>query len=268
MKFNHVTKGYIDGPHGQIHYWHTGDGEDILLVHQASKSSDEYLGAATHLVEAGYRVWAIDLPGHGRSDDPPHELSLEEYTTATLCLMDAMNLEQLSMGGHHGGSSVCMDIAAQQPDRVKAIILSGTGIRSPEELKALTEALLNREETPMDEAGEFLTGMWGRYQGYTSSTSSTRDTFEPYLAGLKSLIRPYDAHHAILKWDRRAALAGIKCPVLLIQGDKDEFVNRQDELHQMIPGSQRVVIEDAGAFMWFDRADACAKVVIDFLRSI
>jgi pimeloyl-ACP methyl ester carboxylesterase len=262
-----MKKGYIDGPDGQIHYWQTGKGEDILLVHQAAQSSDEYLGIAPLLVDAGYRVWAIDLPGHGKSDDPPHEYSLEEYTAATLCLMDAMHIEHLSMGGHHGGSSVCMDIASQQPERVKAIVLSGCGVRSPEETQALIDSIKGREEVAMDEAGEFLSGAWGRYQDFTSSTTGTRETFVPFVGSLNSKLRPYDAHHAILRWDRRQALADIKCPVLLIQGDKDVFVKRQDELCEMIPGSQRIVIEDAGPFMFFDRPDACASVIIDFLRA-
>lgn len=48
---------------------HGGGGVPLILVHGAGRSLADWDIAAAHLLEAGYRVLAIDLPGHGRSPD-------------------------------------------------------------------------------------------------------------------------------------------------------------------------------------------------------
>src|SRR5690349_10464753 len=39
----------------------------LVIVHGLKDHSDRYAGLITHVVEAGYAVYALDLRGHGRS---------------------------------------------------------------------------------------------------------------------------------------------------------------------------------------------------------
>lgn len=50
-----------------IHGWSRGVGPAILLVHGWGGSASQFNALGTELVDAGYRVVALDMPGHGRS---------------------------------------------------------------------------------------------------------------------------------------------------------------------------------------------------------
>ncbi len=258
-----MKKGYIDGPDGQLHYWMTGHGPTLLMIHQAAQSSEEYRAIAPLLAEQ-FQVLAIDLPGHGASDDPPRELEMDDYTRATLAVLDALDISHLSILGHHGGSSVALDLAAREPARVYRVILSGCGIRTPEEVRALLSARTTRN-LPIQNDGDFLIDTWKRYVELTGPETTADTTFVPFLESLRARLRPYDAHHAILRWDRKSVLPKVKCPVLLIQGELDDFVNRQAELLHLIPNSTRHVFPGCGAFMYFEQPAKIAGVISEFL---
>ena len=173
----------------------------------------------------------------------------------------------MSILGHHGGSSIAIDIAASQPERVRALILSGCGIRTPEETRALL-AQRGERKVSIENDGEFLSGMWGRYVALTSTATPAAATLRPFLIAQAAQLRPYDAHDAILRWDRKPRLAKVSCPVLLLQGELDSFVNRQEALLEIIPGSRREVIPDRGAFMFYEDPEGCAGVIRGFLDSL
>ena len=71
-------RGYTDGPFGQIHYQDTGgDGEPLILCHQAPITSRQYDRVYPLLAAAGIRAIGIDTPGFGLSDEPDHVPSVE-----------------------------------------------------------------------------------------------------------------------------------------------------------------------------------------------
>jgi len=57
----------FDGGGEEIHGWSRGVGPAILLVHGWGGSASQFNALGTELVDAGYRVVALDMPGHGRS---------------------------------------------------------------------------------------------------------------------------------------------------------------------------------------------------------
>ena len=260
-----MKKGYFDGPHGQIHYWMAGEGPDLVLLHQAAQTSQEYVGLIPYLADK-YRIVAIDQPGHGQSDDPPQEYEMEDYITATRAALDALDIQRCALGGHHGGSSIALGIAAEQPERVSHLILSGCGIRSKEETQRLLNTRMTRD-IPLTDEGDFLIETWRRYVKLTDDKTEPLKTFEPFLVALTQKLRPYDAHDAILRWDKGTVLDKIQCPVLLMQGSRDEFVKNQDVLCTKFKDARREVLEGPGAFIFYEAPEASAKVIAEFLAA-
>ena len=118
----------------------------------------------------------------------------------------------------------------------------------------------------LDRNGTSLLLAWQRYAAYMEEATLT-DVLRPFLNSVLSRMRPYDAHHAVLKWDREPALLSLEMPVLLLQGGQDEFVSNQENLLDIIPNAKRKVIENAGAFAFFDKAEDSAKIIHEFLTS-
>ena len=65
-----VADGPFDSAGVQIHYSDNGDGETVVLVHGLLGNHQQWQPVASALVNAGYRVVAIDARGHGQSDKP------------------------------------------------------------------------------------------------------------------------------------------------------------------------------------------------------
>ena len=260
-----IRQGYVDAPMGQVHYWTAGEGPVLLLVHQSSSTVEEYAGLVPYLADH-YRLVTWDWPGHGLSDDPLEELGVAGYTAAGLAVLDHLGIEKFHVLGHHGGALVAMNLAWQHADRVNRVILSGTsGVKPPEDIEKFTESLDLEERNRLDRDGRSLSDAWGRYLGYLPD-SAPEEILVPYVANVANRLRPYDAHFGVLRWDRRPALAGIADKhILLMQGSRDDFVSRQETLLEQLPNARRVVIDDAGAFMFFEKPGEIAAEVAGFL---
>lgn len=264
-KNKNIEKGYIKGPKEKIHYWKIGTGEPLLLIHQSTSSSEEYAGMIPYL-SGKYQLVSYDWQGHGNSDDPDSEPTVEDYTATAISVLDHLNIEKCHVLGHHGGAVLAMNLAYVQPERVDKIILSGTsGPKTEDEAQQFTASLKIKKRHQLKKDGQSILDAWKRYVDYLPD-STPEEVLSPFLNNIMSRMRPYDAHYAILKWDRKPALHSLKGPVLLLQGAKDMFVSRQEKLLEIIPNSQRTVLENAGAFHFFDKAEESATAVAAFLK--
>ena len=258
-----MKKGYVDTAEGQMHYWTSGAGPKLVTVHQSSSSADEYLQLA-ELLKEDVQVVSVDLQGHGLSYDPKTAPVVEEYSGALQAFLDALELSDINLLGHHGGAAVCLHLAATCPERVAKLVLSGTGLRSPDEANALTKRPMVRD-MPLDEAGDFLMATWDRMRSMAVPGTDLQTVLRIVIGNLQSRQRPFDPHHTIPLWDKATVLDQISCPTLLIQGDQDIFCKRQDELQRLIPGSQRTVVPGGGAYLMYEKPEEVAEIVRSFL---
>lgn len=91
----------------------------ILALHGWARRGADFK-AALH----GLPALAPDLPGFGASPTPSEVIGAEGYAEATEVLLEAFE-EPAVVVGHSFGGRVALRLAARQPDRVKAILLTG-----------------------------------------------------------------------------------------------------------------------------------------------
>ena len=97
------------------------------------------------LADAGFRVIAVDLKGHGLSDKP---LASDEYTIESLVehlrdILDALELDRPALVGHSLGGSLIYHFASRYPERARCL-----GMLSPVGLKGVALMRLYRFLTP------------------------------------------------------------------------------------------------------------------------
>ena len=122
------------------------DGDVVLLVHGYGGDRNSWLFLQEPMA-ARYRVYALDLPGHGTSakdvgtgPDRPDSggaggsgSTLAVLADAVTGVLDALGAERAHLVGHSMGGAVALAVAARDPGRIASLTLiapSGFGPRS------------------------------------------------------------------------------------------------------------------------------------------
>ena len=116
---------------GRTAYAYTGgkpwvDGERcVVFIHGALNDHSVWTLLARWYAHHGWRVLAVDQPGHGRSDGPPLP-SVEALADWVLALLDAAGVASAHLVGHSMGSLIALEAASRAPERVAGLVMVGT----------------------------------------------------------------------------------------------------------------------------------------------
>jgi len=123
--------GYFDAEGIRLHYVVGGKGETVVLLHGFSGSADGlYIKPGTFdaLVNAGYRVVALDQRGHGNSEKPHDTASYGmQMVEDVRRLLDHLGVEKVHLVGYSMGAKVSNTFRATYPERLLTITLGGYG---------------------------------------------------------------------------------------------------------------------------------------------
>jgi pimeloyl-ACP methyl ester carboxylesterase len=253
--------GNIALAHGNLVYAQAGEGPAVLLLHQTPRSWDEYRDVLPLLAAAGLRAIAFDTPGFGASAPLPGEPTIERWARTVLDGLDALEIARMSGVGHHTGGCIAIEVAAQQPGRVSALVLSST---------PLTDAAYRAQ--PPDESGvdaaEDAEGLRRSRAGFYPAERP--DLLDRYVSdALKAGPLAQMGHRAVGSYEMDRALAGLEMPTLLIGATEDPFAHPQlAALQGALPHAE--VTEIVGGMVPLPDGwpEAFAEAVVDFLGRV
>src|SRR5262245_38449298 len=78
-----------------------------------------------------YRVLALDLRGRGQSDAPVSGYTMPNHTADLIGLLDALELDQVVLGGHSFGGLLTVYTAVHYPRRLRQCLLMDAGLLHP-----------------------------------------------------------------------------------------------------------------------------------------
>ena len=250
---------------GAIHYWQQGEGQPLLMLHQSTQSADEF-DAFADAIAPHCRAIAVDLAGHGCSDEPDHELTVDEHAESLLAVLDDAGVGEANVLGHHGGGMVATALAAGHPDRVRRLVTSGAGLTAPEMRDRILNEPMSRD-LPMDADGEFLQATWAIYRAMSARGASPESWFRPFSVSLRSRLRRYDLHRETMLFDYPSALGRVTQPTLMIRGEFDDYSGDIEGARELVTNSTAVTVEGCGAWQYIEQPVAMANVVRDFILS-
>jgi pimeloyl-ACP methyl ester carboxylesterase len=141
----------------KMHYLVGGSGRPLVLVHGLGSRALDWANLIPRLIEGGHRVYALDLLGYGRSEQPRDAgYSISDQAVMVEGFLDSQHLQQVDLAGWSMGGWIAMRVALQQPERVRRLVLlDSAGLRfklsfdpalfqpeSPTDLAALEELLV------------------------------------------------------------------------------------------------------------------------------
>jgi len=242
--------------------------QKLILVHGAGSDHTHWPAELRRL--PGVNVYALDLPGHGRSGGQGRA-NVTDYADSVHLFAQALRLNGAAVVGHSMGGAIAQILALRQPSWLDRVVLIGTGARMKvdtvilEGLRLASNGDLSPSASKMNLEATVDT-ICQRAYGPSTSQQILRKGRQQLL-GVDSTVM-YGDYKACNNFDAMDQVTLIKLPTLIIVGSADQMTPPKygQYLHDQISGSQLVEIEDGGHMMAIEKPTQVAQAVARFLE--
>lgn len=258
---------YLDDARwGRLYYELTGEGSPVLLVHGAAQDTLSWRFTIPALAAAGYRVCAIDLPGHGKSalgpDGPVDDLAV--YAEVVLAVLDRLGLGGAVVVGHSMAGGIGLHAALRDPSLVGGVVpVDGAGFTN----RTYNDEFFNLvKENPQD---------WFEVNFRTICSPSTPTARVDEIAFDVSRCAPEVAWNDIAAYarlDLTDALGSLTVPVAFLHGADDWSITPEmaEQTRVRCTGTQTSleVLEGAGHFPHTEAPELFNPALLRALESL
>lgn len=258
-----LTGRYVEVDDTRTYYETAGDPADqaVVLIHTAGADGRQWRYVAPALADRGYHVVVPDLPGHGKSypsDWAPNE-TIEEHADAVWGLIETLDLDGPVVGGCSVGGDTTLSLAIDHAaDLTAAVAMEGAGrtrgaqlgrLSHPHALPAWQDVL---EYSVVDAVGRSCPDghrtelAWQHRSAHEIATNDLQ---------------------AWADFDRVDELERADCPVMLVRGESDYFVQDDvfDETVARLPDVEPVVLSEVGHYPMMEAPDRVTELIDEFL---
>jgi pimeloyl-ACP methyl ester carboxylesterase len=228
----------------------------IVLIHGSTVDSRTDWDSIAPALAKGYRVFAPDCRGHGRSNNPRMSYSFRELADDVAAFVRAMGYEKAHIIGHSNGGNVALVTLMEHPQVVQTCI--------PQAANAyVTRYLIEREPKVFDpdrvarevpEWRDEMIALHGEVNGEEYWRELLWLTMEEIIS--EPNYAPFE-------------LARVEKPTLVIMG-ADDPVNAPDEHAQYIanhiPDAELWIPEKTGHNVHLEKPEEWVDRVLDFLK--
>jgi pimeloyl-ACP methyl ester carboxylesterase len=261
-------------PGGALTIFADGAGSPIVLLHAGVADSSSWDDAIPPLTAAGYRVIRYDARDYGYSFTEALEYSPREDLWAVL---DAAGVQKAVLVGNSRGGSTAIDAALEQPDRVAALVLVGSGLNGFDgEGTAEEEAAFRESETAFREARyldvvEQKVRIWvdGIGQPADRVSPAVREHARAMLLSTASREGPI-AKLRPLEPPASERLAQLTQPTLIVIGEYDTSIIHEIAtlMAAQLPASRVVRMPNAAHMVGMEHPDTLASLIIEHVRAL
>lgn len=231
----------------------------LVLIHGAGGDHLSWPSQIRRL--AGYRVYTPDLPGHGKSRG--HGLQrISAYAEIIIDWLNKLELPKVFLCGHSMGGGIALWIAVHHPERVRGLILIGTGSSLPVNL-TLIEDMTNAKvyAAAVDNICRWSFSLHADprvIKNFKEQMLKTRPSV------LQGDFRACDA------FDLRGRLDQVQTPALIIVGELDKMtpLRFSEELERVIQDAEMVVLPQTGHMVPLEKPQSTAELVRTFLKKV
>lgn len=249
----------------KLNYEQYGDhGPDVLLLHGWGCSLEHFRPIIDNL-RSDYRLTAVDFPAHGKSDDPPEPWGVGDFAECIKALIEKLGICGCDIIAHSFGCRVALWLAANEPDLVNRLVLTGAaGIRKPQSKEAKRRSARFKRLKKMYQAVEKIAllrplaekgikALQNKYGSpdYNALSDEMKKTFVK-----------------VITEDLSPLLPRVKASTLLVFGENDTETPlwMGKKMEEEIPDAGLVVFENDDHFAYLHQWQRFTAVVRAFLK--
>ena len=210
----------------------------------------------------GYRTYALDLPGHGKSAQGGGVQTIESYAEQILSWMEAVHLPRAVIVGHSMGGAVALALGIRHPECVL-----GLGLLSTASHFSFPPDLLADAATPTTFYKAIMSLV-----SWSFGSASSKELLEQVTNRLSEARQSvfYGDLLACERFDCTERLAGIRLPVLILCGAEDHLTPPRSSqlMTRAIPGAILEVIPQSGHMLIVEQPTEVANHLTAFIKRI
>jgi 3-oxoadipate enol-lactonase len=255
----------------RVHYDLIGDNGApvVFMVHAMMADGSMWSEQVEPLLEAGFRVLRMDLPGHGGSEASSTGSTAKDLANDIVALLDELALAKVHYCGLSVGGIIGQAMAIHHPNRLLSLFLADTAVASPpgardmwaERLKLVLEAgslapladvTMGRVVTPAFKEKNLV--LWS---GLRNTILATQPL------GLAQCA------HAIEDFDFSQLLPKVRIPTLVVCGDGDPATPPAEgrRIASLIPGARYAEISNTRHYPNVEQPQQFNGALIEWLKS-
>ncbi len=239
---------YVQTKDAKIYYEVYGYGQPIVLLHGGLFGSTVEFSDFIDQLKQNFQVIAISTRGHGKSEIGTEPLTLEQRAIDAMTVINAVTKDSVIVVGFSDGGYSAYKLGAMYPERVKKMIVIGAGEVRP----GLREFKFTAKQ-----AVEMDKPFWEQQLKLMPEPNRIEDLFTQVANCYNNVTVSRDL------------LSSIKCPVLVMAGDKDggNPVERVVSAARFIPNHQISIIPNTGHGCHNDNFEATWASIVPFLKN-
>ena len=242
-----------------IYFTHHQGGEPsrppVILIHGAGSNYLCWPAEIRRLRDVS--VFAIDLPGHGKSAGTAHH-NVSFYQSAIIDFIAQLGINRAVLAGHSLGAAIGLQIALDQPEHVAGLVCisSAASFRiDPTFINLFRFA--QTQKTALDVLKTYFAPQYGQKQWYPNLLKS--------LAFIRNSLWYADLR-ASEKFDLRSQLSQIKTPTLVLSGEEDPMVPISNAAHlaRQLPDATFIGFPHHGHMLMLEDPKGVAREIHKF----
>jgi pimeloyl-ACP methyl ester carboxylesterase len=235
----------------------------IVILHGWGLSAKRFDPLATLLRKKGYNVLVPDFPGFGQASLPPRPFALSDYRDFLTTYLRRHAKGDVVLIGHSFGGRVSLRYAADMPKQLRALVLTGTPGVTPVARKKLVVFIL------LAKIGKLVSSIWP-----LNLLQEKIRSWYYYAVGAREFYRAEgvmrDTFKLIVQEELLSSMKQVRVPTLLVWGSLDRITPLwiAEKMHEMMPTSERVTIEEADHGVPFKNPKRFVEAIEPFLKGL
>lgn len=233
----------------KLNYIQYGKGKkNIVLLHGWGQNIEMMDSLGKKLMEDAV-ITIVDLPGHGKSEEPYKELQIYDFAEILKILLDKLKIKNPILIGHSFGGRIAI-IYASKYEVEKLILFGAPCIRKNKKLSLKVKILKFLKKVPLI----------NKLENFAKKNIGSRDYKNATPMMRQILVNTVNE-------DLTEQAKKIKCPTLLIWGDKDLEAPVEDakDLEKIMKDAGLIIYPDGTHYTYIEFQETIINVIKSFI---